>query len=334
MEGQRVAEGQKGRGLGFQVNVVVAVGVTLMVAVIVSFVAYMSFDELIKAGQREKMLENKKIASELEENYFVANRNVNRIKKAVERQFTFAPAVRDRDILVAALQDAIQGNQALEGVGITLEPMVFDGKDAQLANQRYNDASGRVSVYVGYDGQPVRLGNYDTGEWYQTVRSTRQPLLTPPRKRTSGGVVATLSVPIEHEGQFRGVVRADIDLDMLQKTIEDMSSKENYYGVFTLEGQYLAQGLDKSLVLKNFFDTFKMSGTEINNVFQGDSGAVIERTSPSTGEMTVYAFFPMHLAGVPSQWAVFSATEQSVFTAVAKRIVWVTIGIAVFAAFY
>lgn len=167
MEGQRVVEGQKGRGLGFQVNVVVAVGVTLMVAVIVSFVAYMSFDELIKAGQREKMLENKKIASELEENYFVAKRNVNRIKKAVERQFTFAPAVRDRDILVAALQDAIQGNQALEGVGITLEPMVFDGKDAQLANQRYNDASGRVSVYVGYDGQPVRLGNYDTGEWYQ-----------------------------------------------------------------------------------------------------------------------------------------------------------------------
>lgn len=62
MNTQGLMKERHGKGIGFQVNVLVMIGVTLMVAILVSFIAYMSFSALVDAGKREKMLENKQIA--------------------------------------------------------------------------------------------------------------------------------------------------------------------------------------------------------------------------------------------------------------------------------
>ena len=329
MNTQGLRQVRQGRGIGFQVNTLVAVGVTIMVAIIVSFIAYMSFNALVDAGKREKMLENQQIAAQIEQRYNRVRRIAPRIKKAVLDQFALAANARDLEKLVAILRDEIQEGVGLSGLGISLEPMVFDGKDAQLKGQRYNDATGRVSVYVGKDNKPIVLNNDGQRDWYNDVKSKRQAFLTEPYLTPGGHLVTRYSIPIEQNGQFIGVVVADVDLNDIQQYIEKISSPESFYAVFTRQGTFVAHGTHKDYVLKRFYDAFPMTDEEIKDAFDENSITNIDRTSPTTGEMTVYTFYPMHLEGVSAEWSVIAASNQKVFTAVARKMVWASVGIAV-----
>ena len=47
--------GQKqGRGIGFQLNAITLVGIVVMVAILVSFVGYRAYDELLAVGTQAK----------------------------------------------------------------------------------------------------------------------------------------------------------------------------------------------------------------------------------------------------------------------------------------
>ena len=72
-----------------------------------------------------------------------------------------------------------------------------------------------------------------------------------------------------------------------------------------------------------------MTDAEIKDAFDETSITHIDRTSPTTGEMTVYTFCPMHLEGVSAEWSVVAASNKAVFTAVARKMVWTSVGIAV-----
>ena len=46
-------QGQKrGRGIGFQLNMITLVGVVVMVTILMSFVGYRAYDELLEMGTR------------------------------------------------------------------------------------------------------------------------------------------------------------------------------------------------------------------------------------------------------------------------------------------
>ncbi len=181
---------RQGRGIGFQVNALVIIGVTVMIAIIVSFIANMSFNALVDAGKREKMLENQQIASQIEARYNRVIRIAPRIRKTLEDQFALPQEVRERSRVAAILQDEMRESAGLRGMGISLEPQAYDGKDAQFAGQGYNDASGRVSIYVGKDNKPIILQNDGQKDWYNEVKRSRQPFLTQPYLTPDGHLVA------------------------------------------------------------------------------------------------------------------------------------------------
>ena len=328
MSTKGITQARQGKGIGFKVNVLVTIGVTLMVAILVSFIAYVSFNALVDAGKREKMLENQQIAAQIEQRYNRVIRIAPRIKKTILDQFSLASDARDRERLVSLLQDEMRESKGIAGLGISLEPMVYDGKDTQLQGQGYNDATGRVSVYVGKDGKPIVLNNDGQRNWYNDVKNKRQPFLTEPYRTPGGRLVARYSLPIEQNGQFIGVVVADIDLNDIQQYIEKISTPEVFYAVFTRGGTFIAHGRNKEYVLKHFYDTFPMTDAEIKDAFDETSITHIDRTSPTTGEMTVYTFCPMHLEGVSAEWSVVAASNKAVFTAVARKMVWTSVGIA------
>ena len=41
-----------GRGIGFQMNLIICVGVAVMVGILVAFVGYRAYDELLEIGSR------------------------------------------------------------------------------------------------------------------------------------------------------------------------------------------------------------------------------------------------------------------------------------------
>lgn len=132
MSTKGITQARQGKGIGFKVNVLVTIGVTLMVAILVSFIADVSFNALVDAGKREKMLENQQIAAQIEQRYNRVIRIAPRIKKTILDQFSLASDARDRERLVSLLQDEMRESKGIVGLGISLEPMVYDGKDTQL----------------------------------------------------------------------------------------------------------------------------------------------------------------------------------------------------------
>lgn len=329
MNTQGIMRERPGRGIGFQVNTVVTIGVALMVAIIVSFIAYMSFNALLDAGKREKMLDNQLIAGQIEQRYLRATRMAHRMKEEVAGQFSRAVATRDREQLVTILQKEMKEGAGLSGIGVSLEPMVYDGKDAQLKGRGYNDATGRVSLYIGQDGKPIVLNNNGQNDWYNEVKKSRQPFLTQPYLTPGGHLVTRYSMPVEQNGQFVGVVVADIDLKAVQEYTEKISTPDAFYAVFTRKGTFVAHGTHKDYVLKSFYDAFPMTDAEIKEAFDETLITNISRVSPTTGENTIYTFYPMHLEGVSAEWCVIAASNEAVFTAVARKMVWASVGIAV-----
>lgn len=234
MDGQKqVAQGVKMRGLGFQVNAVILVGVTIMIAALMGFIAYMSYGALVAAGEREQLQSNGRIATKLGERYYVTTAQLKHLRTSVNRELALSKEGRSRANLVKALQDSMVEEEHLFGVGITLEPNVFDGKDAELAGKDYNDATGRVSIFVGTDGAARNLVNYDKGDWYQEVKKTNVAYMTEPYQTKDGNMAVTLSLPIQINGQFAGVVMADISIKAILDELAAQSTQENFYGVFT-----------------------------------------------------------------------------------------------------
>ena len=44
---------KKGRGIGFQLNAITLIGVVVMVTILISFVGYRAYDELLNMGSQE-----------------------------------------------------------------------------------------------------------------------------------------------------------------------------------------------------------------------------------------------------------------------------------------
>ncbi len=313
MEREKMSTYIQGKGLGFQINTMTGIGILVMVSIIVGFIAYMSFGALIDAGKREKMLENKQISYQIEQRYNRAVRISSRIERSVEKHLDGAQPANLHDAIGAMLLDEMSENAGITTVGVILE-----------------DSSGAVAlnIYAADDGNISTIKDVQEIGWYKTVMSTGEPFLTEPFRTPSGRLVAHYAIPVEINGVRRGVVFADISMPEIQKYVEGISKTENYYGVFTKNGSYIAQGLNEDLILKSFYDAFPMTEQEIDDAFDENTVTTIERKSPSTGEDSVYVFYPMHLAGVDAEWMVFSATERSIFTAIASKMVWICISIA------
>ncbi|BEU86768.1 methyl-accepting chemotaxis protein [Selenomonas sp. TAMA-11512] len=301
-----------GGGIGFQINAVNTVGITVMLIIVTAFIAYMSFDALIDAGNRETMLENKQIAYQIEQRYNRAVRISSRVERGVQKQLAAMPIEGSLDAIRAMLLDEMSESAGITSVGVILE-----------------SPSESLNVYADNEGKTGEVQGAVQSDWYKIVKNTGKPFLAEPSATQNGHLVARYVMPVEVNGQSIGVVCANIDLQEIQKYVEKISSKENYYGAFTRQGTNIAHGLNTDFILKRFYDFFPMTDAEIADAFDENSITTIDHKSSSTDVDSVFGFYPMHLDGVDSEWMVFSSTERDVFTAAAKKMVWSAVAIAV-----
>ena len=304
----------RGRGIGFQINAVNAVGIAVMLTIVTTFIAYMSFEALIDAGKRETMLENKQIAYQIEQRYGRTVRIASRIERSVQQQLSVAPPEGSADAITAMLIDEMSENAGIRSVSVILESSA--GTEA-------------LNIYVDNEGKIGSVQGALQSEWYKTAKNTGKPLLTEPSKTQNGKLVARYVLPIEVNGRIIGVACANISLSEIQQYVEGLSKNENYYGVFTHQGNIMAHGLNADFILKRFYDFFPMTDAEIAEAFDESTVTTIDHTSSSTGADSVFCFYPMHLEGVEAEWMIFSSTEHDVFTASAKKMVLSAVAIAV-----
>ena len=320
-----------GRGIGFQINAMVALGVVVMVAIVMAVVAYMSFEALSERGTAEKFEATGKIGASIEDQYNSARNTADLIQSLLHEEMSHPVQMRSRNRIPDYLNAALDVNPNLTGAGIIFEPNAYDGNDAAMAGAPFGDPTGRVNMYVSRTNGLSALNDVDSSEWYKEPKKSLKPHLTEPYYYDDHGkktLLITLSFPIMENGRYLGVVLMDINVNNLQDAIAQMSSKQEFYALFTDKGTLIANGLDPSRIMENYYQTANITQEQIARIFD-DSEYSETRNSNTTGEKSVFVFSPLHLEGVDAQWALLSVTEYDIFVGKAKHMVLVCVGIAV-----
>ena len=293
-----------GYGIGLQVNVVIFLGVTLMIAILMSFIGYRSYNTMIEDGIREKYNEVGMKTAAIETRYTAIYQSGQDLRSRVQQILSLPPEQRNRDDLIAALRSTVSSNDDIVGSGICFEPNAFDGKDAAFVNSPASDATGRAIPYAGKEGSDIvitPLAGYETDEWYQSPRKTQKITLTDPYwydvTPTQRTYMLTIAFPLIEDGRFVGAVTVDFDAAPFQSDMAAISTPNNFFAVFTPQGTLLAHGLKDDAVSKNVYEMLGVSESEGQKFF-GQELFSMERTSESTGLPTTYIFNPIKLKGI------------------------------------
>ena len=329
-KGEEIVEEQghkRGRGIGFQLNAVIFIGVAVMVAILISFVGYRAYDELLATGSRAQYNELEGRANLILSRYESIKQSTEDMRARVNKELEKPKEARSREDLNEILQEIVLANDNIEGVSVVFEPDAFDGQDAAHVGDELSDGSGRVTLYAARDDNDnVEFESewgYDSASWYQKPKSSMKPTLTEAFYDEVDGektMLVSYSIPLIEDGKFIGVVDADLNLTSVQENFTKISTPDNVYLLVDNTGNLVAHGMSPDSLMKNAFELMK-SPDEERKAAYGDAMYTVTRVSPTSGKDMVYIYHGLKFPGTDSVWSIFSSTEKSKFVGTAHDMV-------------
>ena len=336
--GEEIVEEQghkRGRGIGFQLNAVIFIGVAVMVVVLISFVGYRAYEELLETGSRAQYNELEGRANLILSRYESIKQSTEDMRARVNKELEKPKDARSRDDLNEILREIVLANDNIEGVSVVFEPDAFDGQDAAHVGDELSDGSGRVTLYAARDDNDnVEFESewgYDSASWYQKPKSSMKPTLTEAFYDEVDGektMLVSYSIPLIEDGKFIGVVDADLNLTSVQENFAKVSTPDNVYLLVDNTGNLVAHGMSPDSLMKNAFDLMK-SPDEERKAAYGDAMYTATRVSPTSGKDMVYIYHGLKFPGTDSVWSIFSSTEKSKFVGAARDMVIFAVVLAV-----
>ena len=337
-KGEEIVEEQghkQGRGIGFQLNAVIFIGVAVMVAILISFVGYRAYEELLATGSRAQYNELEGRANLILSRYESIKQSTEDMRARVNKELEKPKEARSREDLNEILREIVLANDNIEGVSVVFEPDAFDGQDAAHVGDELSDGSGRVTLYAASDDNDnVEFESewgYDSASWYQKPKSSMKPTLTEAFYDEVDGektMLVSYSIPLIEDGKFIGVVDADLNLTSVQENFAKVSTPDNVYLLVDNTGNLVAHGMSPDSLMKNAFDLMK-SPDEERKAAYGDAMYTVTRVSPTSGKDMVYIYHALKFPGTDSVWSIFSSTEKSKFVGTAHDMVIFAVVLAV-----
>ena len=176
--------GAQGRGIGFQINCIVVISIVIVMGIVLGIVGKMTFDALEDEEKTERFNELGKIAASVQTRYAKAYQASALAEVKIQQILQAPPEARSREAVVQVLRDTMAASPELLGAGACFAPNAFDGRDAEMANTEYSDASGRLIPYAMAD-KVIPLSGYETAGWYTNVEKSHKTMLTDPYTFTS-----------------------------------------------------------------------------------------------------------------------------------------------------
>ena len=326
---------KRGRGIGFQLNAVIFIGVAVMVAILISFIGYRAYEELLATGSRAQYNELEGHANLILSRYESIKQSTEDMRARVNKELEKPKEARSRDDLNEILREIVLANDNIEGVSVVFEPDAFDGQDAAHVGDELSDSSGRVTLYAASDdNNNVEFESewgYDSASWYQKPKSSMKPTLTEAFYDEVDGektMLVSYSIPLIEDGKFIGVVDADLNLTSVQENFAKISTPDNVYLLVDNTGNLVAHGMSPDSLMKNAFDLMK-SPDEERKAAYGDAMYTVTRVSPTSGKDMVYIYHALKFPGTDAVWSIFSSTEKSKFVGTAHDMVIFAVVLAV-----
>ena len=327
-------QGQKtGKGIGFQMNLIICVGVAVMVGILVAFVGYRAYDELLDIGSRAQYNELGYRSQAILSRYERVQQSGEDLRERILTLMEQPIEMRSRAALEPMLRDAVLANDDVVGVGTVFEPDAFDGQDAAHLDDPLSDGTGRIITYAVRSGSDVSFEGAPTysKEWYQKPKRTMKTNITEAYTDTVGGKqmrLVSVSVPILVNGQFVGVVVLDFSVSEIQEDFTKISTPENLYALVDGTGALVGHGISPDSLMKNAFELMKSPDEEKKGAY-GDTMYTTTRVSPTSGADMVYIYHSVKFPGTDSVWSILSATEKSKFVGAARDMVIFAVVLAV-----
>ena len=325
---------KKGRGIGFQLNAITLVGIVVMVTILISFVGYRAYDELLTVGTQAKYNELGDKIRPVFNRYASIKQSGEGLRQRIYTMMQAPPEARSREALNKNLADLIQSNSNLVGVGVVFEPNAFDGNDAAHTSDPLSDSTGRMISYVSREGSSVEFEpstGYETADWYTEPKRTSKLTLTNPYYEEVGGkktLVVSLAIPLIVDGHFVGAISLDFDMEQIQKDFEKASTPDNIYLLIDNAGRLVAHGTSPDSIMKDAFQLMGSTEQDKKEIFT-DGPYSLMNVSPTTGKESVYVFYALHYDGIDTPWAIFSVTDKDKFVGTAREMVIFSIVLAV-----
>ena len=204
----------------------------------------------IQNVETAKLEEAKKIAYKIESQFAGAYQIGYDVKSIAEAMLNDVPLEnRSRSMIVGSAKQIFDNNDFISGVGIYFTENGFDGKDAK---------DGRFSEYIEREDGKV-ISTYEDGiddkEWYSATLSGNKPILLDPYIDTDNQLKTSYCIPISYKDKAVGAVFVDILLSDLQQDFKDDSTDaEEFKGLLTDSGFFIANAMDDSEIAKNLFE--------------------------------------------------------------------------------
>lgn len=238
------------------------------------------------------------------------------------------------DILLGVLKD----NPRFNGTYSAWAPNALDGADGAYANRKAvgSDATGRALPYwtrnaqgeialqplVEYDSQDRHPNGLIKGGWFLGPQANgKESILAPLPYIVQGKHVflATMSVPIVIDGQFKGVAGADFDLSFVQVLAQSVK-KSIYEGkgnvtIVTSDGLVVASSAFPDAVGGSVQTVDPMAWQALDTVRAGRSAVDFDKKND---QMRVYA--PIQLGRSGQFWSVIITVPRTVVMADADKL--------------
>ncbi len=217
----------------------------------------------------------------------------------------------DRHAMDMIQKRLMEQNPRFLGIWTCWEPNALDGRDADYANKRGHDETGRYIPYWNRANGAISLEplrDYEKpgiGNYYLVPKKTGEETVIDPYSYAIGGkdfLLSSFAVPINHNGSFIGVVGIDMVLDMLQQETKKVRPYETGYATLISNNGYYVAHFDSRRVGKKVVEE---SGTAdgLKTMLTTGSSSMILDTDDDIANSQVYRIIvPIHIGLSKAPW--------------------------------
>jgi len=278
-----------------------------------------------------------KVASSTMEQYL--NQYAATVKSLQQTFVTFEaiPSASRREVLSEFMQKQLNENEDILSFWTTWEPNALDKNDRNFRNLAGSTIIGNFApMYFKQNGQLKLDRSIETdslkifsGNHYLQPKQTRRPLIMEPYYYSYTDSEADLLLetsfvyPLIADGNFLGVLGADIHLEQFQPVIDKIRPNQaSIPFLISNQGNYITH-LTPKYVGKNILDLFPEQAKTHDIIAKIKKGAAFSYTFEDENGQSYYtSYAPVHINDMANTWSVGIAVPLDIMIQDARKTFW------------